>query len=133
MYNPSDTHSVEEGKPHHSLENIKRQLTFGNFGSTRHLFHKLEVSMHHHQFIDYFRKFIHTNVEYAELESKVRYHHDIFVMYCHTIRNCQSYSEVKKFCNLFLEVIERTCHPGYVVYQLQEEWEKVLGGEPLFL
>ena len=139
MYNvdtPSDTHSVEEGKPDHSLEDIKQQLISG---SSHHLFRELEHSLHPHRFIHYFRALINANVEYAELESKVRYNCDIFKMYYDTIWNCQSYSVVKKICNLFLKGFR---HPGmhhhhhhsdglyYIVRQLKEEWERVLG-EPL--
>ena len=143
MYNvgtPSDTHSVEEGKPDHRLEYVKRQL-ISHSPRYLHVFDVSEDSM-----IDYFREFIHTNVEYAELESKVRYRHDIFEMYRDTIQNCQSYSEVKKFCNLFLKVISMHRHHGEclfhsgalgvgdlrsVAHELKWEWEEVLGGEPL--
>ena len=136
MYNvgtPSDTHSVEEGKPDHSLEDIKQQLVFG---LTHYLFRELEDSVRPHKFFHYLMQY----AEYAELKSKVRvqYSDDIFKMYHDTIWNCQSYSEVKKFCNLFLKGIGYAYmehhRPGmlrYVVYQLKEEWEEVLGGEPL--
>lgn len=136
-YYNCDTHSGEEGKPDHSLEDIKIKLMFG---SPHSLFYELEDIMRPHHFRHRFMELIHTHDEYAELRFKVEYYPDILMMYRDTIWNCQSYSEVKKTCNLFLEVMgyaythrhhHRDSELHYVAHELKKEWERVLGGEPL--
>ncbi|XP_019855769.1 PREDICTED: uncharacterized protein LOC109584462 [Amphimedon queenslandica] len=95
----SDTQIIEGRK--HSLVNIKEHLIFGPHQS---LFDELEDIVHPDHFIYYFKNFISTNVEYEEFTDKVQfYQHGIFKMYRNTLWNCESYAEVKKFCNLFLK------------------------------
>ena len=133
----SVAYSSEEVKHVHSLDHLKKELV----SVSRYFIHELRnaVSLY---FNDYFMEFISTNLEDKEFMEKVSFHrNDPYDMFCGIIHKCQSYSEIRKWCNLFLKAIGyayiyhhdiANCFMLHSIAQLlKEEWEQELEVEPL--